>query len=70
MRSSGDAVPIEAPRTYSIEVFCSVYGIGRTAVYNELKSGRLVGIKVGARRLISVNAAEAWLRAKEQEVAA
>lgn len=50
------------PRAMSINDFCKQYGIGRTKVYEELKTRRLHAFKAGRRTLITDEAAEAWLR--------
>jgi hypothetical protein len=50
------------PRAFSIQEFSKVYGPGRTRVYEELKSGRLHGRKVGRRTIITEDDAEDWLR--------
>ncbi len=49
-------------RAFSIQEFSKVYGPGRTKVYEELKSGRLRGRKVGRRTVITEDDAEDWLR--------
>jgi excisionase family DNA binding protein len=49
-------------RAMSIARFSEGYGIGRTKAYEELKSGRLRGRKIGTRTLISEDDAEAWLQ--------
>jgi hypothetical protein len=49
-------------RALSIQEFSQVYGPGRTSVYEELKSGRLRGRKVGRRTIIAEDDAEDWLR--------
>jgi excisionase family DNA binding protein len=49
-------------RAFSIVEFSRVYGLGRTKVYEELKSGRLRGRKIGQRTLIAEDDAEDWLR--------
>jgi hypothetical protein len=49
-------------RALSIREFSQVYGPGRTRVYEELKSGRLRGRKVGRRTVITQDDAEDWLR--------
>jgi excisionase family DNA binding protein len=46
----------------SIAEFCERYGPGRTKVYEELKSGRLRGRKIGKRTIITEDDAEKWLR--------
>ena len=42
--------------------FCQRYGPGRTTAYEELKSGRLRGRKIGRRTIITEDDAENWLR--------
>jgi hypothetical protein len=49
-------------RAMSIARFSEEYAIGRTTAYEELKSGRLRGRKIGTRTIISQDDAEAWLR--------
>jgi excisionase family DNA binding protein len=49
-------------RAMSIGDFCQRYGIGRTSVYEEIKQGRLRGLKVGRRTIITEDDAEAWLQ--------
>jgi excisionase family DNA binding protein len=49
-------------RAMSIVQFCERYGLGRTRVYEELKSGRLRGRKSGKRTIIAEDDAEDWLR--------
>ena len=49
-------------RAMSVGEFCQRYSIGRTTVYEEIKLGRLRGLKVGKRTLISEDDAEDWLR--------
>jgi hypothetical protein len=46
----------------SIDEFCQCYGPGRTKAYEELKSGRLRGRKIGKRTIITLDDAEDWLR--------
>lgn len=50
------------PALMTIREFCEWSRVGRTAVYREIKCGRLVLRKVGAKSLILVSDAEAWLR--------
>ena len=52
--------PIEAAR---------VLGMGRTAVFALIKSGRLRSIKLGGARFISADALRAFVRELEQESA-
>ena len=49
-------------RAMSIAEFCERYGPGRTKAYEELKSGRLRGRKIGKRTIITEDDAENWLR--------
>jgi excisionase family DNA binding protein len=50
------------PSAQSIEDFCDRYGIGRTTVYEEIRSGRLKAVKVGRRTLVPEEAGKDWLR--------
>ena len=47
-------------RMLSVAEFCHQYGIGKTMAYAEMAAGRLPSIKRGSRRLIPVDAANAW----------
>ena len=49
-------------RAMSIAEFCTRYGLGRTTVYEEIKSGRLRARKCGKRTLITDDDGEDWLR--------
>ncbi len=40
--------------------------IGRTTLYAALSSGELKSVKIGTRRLITIEALRAWLRNHEQ----
>lgn len=42
-------------------------GVGRTTIYAALSSGDLKSIKIGTRRLITVEAIKDWLKAGEAE---
>jgi hypothetical protein len=50
------------PALMTIREFCEWSRIGKTAVYREIKVGRLVLRKVGAKSLIAMANAEQWLR--------
>lgn len=50
-----------AKAAYSIAEFCQLVSLGRSKVYEELKSGRLGKVKVGRRTLIPASEAMAWL---------
>lgn len=57
-----DATPRETPNgAFSIRDFCHWAGLGRTAVYEELKAGRLTPKKCGRRTIIPRIEAERWL---------
>lgn len=49
-------------RAMNIDEFCHSYGLGRTSAYEELKSGRLRGRKMGKRTIIAEDDAEDWLQ--------
>lgn len=52
----------EVPRgAFSVRDFCQWAGIGRTAFYEELKTGRLAARKFGKRTLIPIAEAHRWL---------
>lgn len=40
--------------------------IGRTTLYAALSSGNLKSVKIGTRRLITIDALRAWLKQNEQ----
>jgi hypothetical protein len=46
---------------FSVNDFCQWAGIGRTAVYAEMKAGRLAAKKFGRRTIIPKCEAERWL---------
>lgn len=58
-----DQVASPPPAAMTVPEFCRWARLGRTAVYREIKSRRLVLRKAGAKSLILVADAEAWLRA-------
>ncbi|WP_080428843.1 helix-turn-helix domain-containing protein [Burkholderia ubonensis] len=47
---------------FSVKDFCVWAGIGRTAVYAEMKAGRLSARKFGRRTIIPQVEAERWLQ--------
>jgi hypothetical protein len=51
-----------SPRALRIPEFSKRYGICRSHVYDEIKSGRLRALKCNHRTLISSEDAERWLR--------
>jgi excisionase family DNA binding protein len=44
--------------------------IGRTTLYAALSSGKLKSIKIGTRRLITIDALKDWLHKNEQDPSA
>ena len=58
-----DIQPQDGDRlAFMIPEFCVAARIGRSTVYEEIRSGRLKTVKVGSRTLIPVKEAEAWLK--------
>ena len=55
---------------YSVDEFCSAYGVGRSFAYQEINSGRLKTAKVRKRRIIPVPAAREWLAERVEATAA
>jgi excisionase family DNA binding protein len=47
----------------TVSEFCDWARIGRTKLYAEIKAGRIVPRKIGAKTLILRSDAEAWLQA-------
>ncbi len=55
---------------FSIDEFCADHGISRATFYNLKKVNKApLEMKIGTRRLISVEAAAAWRRQMEAEAA-
>lgn len=48
-------------RAMSINEFCRDYSMSRTAAYDLIRAGKLPSVMVGAKRIIRVDDAEAWL---------
>jgi hypothetical protein len=48
-------------RAYRIDEFCAAYGLGRTKVYEPIKSGKLRTVLVDGRRLVPRDAGEALI---------
>jgi hypothetical protein len=53
-------VQIASSGVFSVNEFCQWAGVGRTAVYAELKAGRLAAKKFGRRTIIPKCEAERW----------
>lgn len=49
-------------RAFSVRQISEIYSIGRTKIYEELKSGRLRARKIGKHTVILEEDAEDWLR--------
>lgn len=47
---------------YSVAEACAVLGLGRTRLYEEIKSGRIPVKKIGKRTLIPVSGLVAFLQ--------
>lgn len=45
---------------FSVNAFCAWAGIGRTAVYSEIKRGRLTVRKFGKRTIVPISEAHRW----------
>jgi excisionase family DNA binding protein len=56
----------ERPRAYRVNDFCRLFGVGRTGLYKLLKEGKLPSVRIGGRRLIPADAAEALLNGGKQ----
>jgi excisionase family DNA binding protein len=57
--------PTTSRRALTLYDFCDFYSIGRSTAYSMIKTGKLPSIRVGGRRLIPVDAAEALLKPEE-----
>lgn len=48
----------------SVPEFCTIFGIGRSLFYEEVKRGSIRLIKVGRRTLVPMNEASRWQQSK------
>lgn len=55
------AAPAPVDRLLGVDEAAAMLGIGRTALYGELASGRLPSIKVGRRRLVPASAVQRFI---------
>ena len=55
--------------SYTIPEFCAAAGIGRSTVYEEIKSGRLSAVKCRNRTLIPAESARVWLDSLKADAA-
>jgi predicted DNA-binding transcriptional regulator AlpA len=59
--------PLENPDAYSVKQFCARNGISPSLFYKLKGQGLMPKVfRIGARTLVSKEAAEAWRRAREQ----
>jgi excisionase family DNA binding protein len=49
---------------FSIDEFCTSYGVGKTFTYELINSGQLRAVKAGRRTLIPEASAAQWLKAQ------
>lgn len=56
-------------RFLSVRDFAAAYGISRSLAYKLMAEGRLSFVKVGSRRLIPLECAEAWAASLAAEAA-
>ncbi len=64
-----DTSPSVAPRVLRVEEAARALGIGRSLVYDLIRSGRLRSFKVGSRRLIPADAIDDVITALTEEAA-
>lgn len=57
---SSQEITVEISRMFTVNDFCHWARIGRTAVYAEMKSGRLMARKIGRRTVIPRSEAQRW----------
>jgi len=53
---------METPLTYSVDQVAAIFGVGRSTVYDLVRSSKLRGIRVGRRVLIPRSEVERFLR--------
>jgi excisionase family DNA binding protein len=56
---------VKSRRALTLFDFCDCYSIGRSTAYNMIRRGELPSIRIGGRRLIRVDDAEALLKSEE-----
>jgi excisionase family DNA binding protein len=59
----------ESKRALTIEEFAERWSIGRNSVYNAIARGELGSVKIGKRRVITMEQEEAFRKLKEGEAA-
>lgn len=55
----------EIKLAFTVPELMAASGVGRTTIYEEVKAGRLVIAKVGAKTIVPVDRAREWLKARE-----
>jgi excisionase family DNA binding protein len=60
-----NASAVKSRRALTLSDFCDFYSIGKSTAYLLIRSGKLRSIRVGGRRLIPVDSAEALLKPEE-----
>jgi len=50
--------------------FCQAVGIGITTAYEEIKAGRLIVAKIGAKTIVPDDRGREWLKSREVAAAA
>jgi excisionase family DNA binding protein len=55
----------DQPRAFRIKDFCALYSVSRSSAYKLMAEGKLRTVRVGGRRLIPKDSAEALLNASE-----
>ena len=69
MPSLKNELPVEEKRAMSLEEFAERWSIGRNSVYNAIARGDLDSIKVGNRRVITLEQEEAFRQRLEAKSA-
>ena len=64
-----NTLPPELKRAMTIDEFAERWSIGRNSVYNAIARGELGSVKVGKRRVITLEQEEAFRKLKESESA-
>jgi len=57
-----DQMPMKTLLAYSIAQACEIANIGRTSIYNAIKSGKLIARKNGRRTVILAEDLRQWLQ--------
>jgi len=60
MKCQSKSLP-QTKLAYSVDEARTVIGLGRTRLFEEINSGRLLAVKAGKRTLIPARSIEAWL---------